>query len=310
MWRTKVKEPVKGSRKYIHPSAVGMEVTSWKTKREAKLAEKELGKLVKKKYSQTTMTDLDLVSFCNRYMKSLPATMNVNTVNAKLHFCEEILKQWGNITVKDLKVYQVQEYLEEREREVSCNSFNVYRKHGSIMVNWAKKQQLLPHDTQNVFEAVQRKPHQQKKKGPAPVEDVLKVLAVANKDQADILWFLIHMGARKSELLKMKWNDVDLGNRTYLLRTKKSGTGLEKVTKHNMSKSLYELFLKRYEMRHPKLDYVLWHNYYSRKAGCRIDGRFQTIGKMTQYLCKKAEVPVFGLHQLRHLATAILKSYG
>ncbi len=31
---------------------------------------------------------------------------------------------------------------------------------------------------------------------------------------------------------------------------------------------------------------------------------------MTQYLCRKAEVPVFGLHQLRHLATAILKGYG
>lgn len=55
----------------------------------------------------------------------------------------------------------------------------------------------------------------------------------------------------------MTWTDVDLENRTYLLRTKKSGTGLEKVTKHNMSKSLYELFLMRYEMRHPELDFVL-----------------------------------------------------
>ncbi len=243
-------------------------------------------------------------------MKSLPETMNKNTIKAKQHFCEEILKRWGNVAVVDLKVYQVQDYLEEREREVSSNSFNVYRKHGSIIINWALEQQLLPHDTLNVFKAVKRKPHQQKKKDPAPVEDVLKVLAVANTDQAHILWFLIHTGARKSEVLKMKWADVDLENRTYLLRTKKSGTGLEKITKHNMSNSLYELFLKRYEMRHPELDYVLWHNFYSSKAGCRVDDRFQTIGKMTQYLCKKAGVPIFGLHQLRHLATAILKSYG
>lgn len=63
-------------------------------------------------------------------------------------------------------------------------------------------------------------------------------------------------------------------------------------------------------MRYPELDYVLWHNFYSSKAGCRVNGRFQIIFKMTQYLCKKADVPVFGLHQLRHLATAILKSYG
>ncbi|MCP3889974.1 MAG: tyrosine-type recombinase/integrase [Desulfobulbaceae bacterium] len=273
-----MKEPVKGSRKYLHPSSVGMTPTSWTTKKEAKIAELELEKRVQEMYSQTTATILDLVSICNKYMKSLPKTMNSNTVKAKKHFCEEILKRWGNIAVIDLKVYQVQEYLEEREREVSSNSFNVYRKHGSIMINWAKKQQLLPHDTLNVFEAVKRKPHQQKKKGPAPVEDVLKVLAAANTDQADILWFLIHTGARKSEILTMEWSDVDLEHKTYLLRTKKSGTGLEKVTKHNMSKSLYELFKKRYEMRHPELDYVLWHKFYSSKAGCRIDGRFQTIG--------------------------------
>ncbi|WP_458774169.1 hypothetical protein [Desulforhopalus sp. 52FAK] len=62
-----------------------------------------------------------------------------------------------------------------------------------------------------------------------------------------------------------------------------------------MSKSLYEVFKKRYELRHPELDDVLWHTLNSRKAGCRVDGQFQSIGKMTLYLCKKAEVSVVGV---------------
>jgi integrase len=243
-------------------------------------------------------------------MKSLPDTMNKNTVEAKKHFCEEILKHWGNITVADLKVYQVQDYLESRVEVCSVNSFNVYRKHGSIIINWALKQQLLPYGTMNVFEAVSKKPHQQEKKGPAPVENVLKVLAVASDDQSDLLWFYLHTAARKSEILTMTWADVDFENRTYLLHTKKSGTGLVKTTKHNMSDSLYKLFVKRYEKRHHELEYVMWHNFYSTKKGRRVDDRFQSISKMSEYLCAKAGVPVFGLHQLRHLATAILKSYG
>ena len=37
------------------------------------------------------------------------------------------------------------------------------------------------------------------------------------------------------------------------------------------------------------------------------EDRFQHLNKFTVRLCKKAKVPPFNLHQLRHLATAILK---
>lgn len=114
------------------------------------------------------------------------------------------------------------------------------------MWKWALKQQLLPHGTLNIFKAVDRKPHEREKRVPAPVEDVLNVLAVADDDQRDLLLTYLNTGARKSEVLKMEWGDVDFENRTFLLHTKKSGTGLVKTTKHEMSQPLYQVFQRRY----------------------------------------------------------------
>ena len=50
-----------------------------------------------------------------------------------------MLRRWGNIIAADCKVYQVQEYLEEKIGKVSANSFNVYRDHGMTVIRWAIK---------------------------------------------------------------------------------------------------------------------------------------------------------------------------
>jgi len=236
--------------------------------------------------------------------------MSENTREAKKHFCKELLKHFGNVDVADLRVYQAQEYLETRVKKCSINSFNVYKKKGSAMWNWALKQQLLPHGTLNIFEAVDRKPHEREKRLPAPVEDVLKVLAVADDDQKDLLLTYLNTGARKSEVLKMEWSDIDFENRTFLLHTKKSGTGLVKTTKHEMSQPLLEIFQRRYKKRHSKLQNVFWHRYYSRTVGEIVEEGYVSISKMTKRLCKTAKVEKFTLHQLRHLAATILKVEG
>lgn len=161
-----------------------------------------------------------------------------------------------------------------------------------------------------VFQAVDRKPHQRKKRLPAPVNDVLKVLSVADEDQKDLLMAYLLTGARKSEILTMVWDDIDFDNRTFLLHTKKSGTGLVKTTKHEMSETLYRLFQKKINKRHSKLPNVFWHRYYSRVVGKDVEEKYTSINKMTGRLCKRAGVEHFTLHQLRHLAATILKVHG
>jgi len=114
-------------------------------------------------------------------------------------------------------------------------------------------------------------------------------------------------GARKSEPLKWEWTDIDFKNRTYALHTRKSGTGEVKTTYHDMPDILFEVLQRRFVQRHPNLPYVFWHRFWDRKQKTWREDRYQSLNKFTHRLCKKAGVPPFQLHQLRHLATRILK---
>ena len=55
------------------------------------------------------------------------------------------------------------------------------------------------------------------------------------------------------------------------------------------------------------LPYVFWHRFWDRKLKDWREDRYQHLNKFTIRLCKKAKITPFNLHQLRHLATAILK---
>lgn len=289
------------------PAKMGMGQTSWPTKTEAKAAEVELRRLVKAQ-SSTIQTTLDLLTLCNRYLKDQQEkVVGHDTFSKKIRFCKEIIARWGKTTpIADIKVYMVQEYLNERAKQFTANSFNTYRKEGVALFNWAINQQLLAADTINVFSRVKKLPHSTGGPKPAPVNDVLKVLAVANQDQRDLIMCYLLTGARKNEILTMTWDDVDLQKRTYKLHTLKTGNKLPKTTVHAMPDQLCEILTRKHENRNPGLKYVFWHRFYSQPQKAYVEDRYMSLNKFTMRLCKKAGVTLFGLHQLRHLAATLL----
>jgi integrase len=132
----------------------------------------------------------------------------------------------------------------------------------------------------------------------------------ATPDQKNLLLCYLITGARKSEILKWEWRDIDFENRRYALHTRKSGTGEIKTTHHAMPGLLCDILQRRFDRRHPMLPYVFWHRFWDRKEKRWREDRYKSLNKFTRRLCKKAGVPPFNLHQLRHLATAILKELG
>ncbi len=79
---------------------------------------------------------------------------------------------------------------------------------------------------------------------------------------------------------------------------------------HDMSGELYIIFLRRYDNRHHDVEYVFWHRYWSHARKDYVEDRYMSLNKFTKRLCDKAGVPLFTLHQLRHLAASILKEKG
>jgi len=52
------------------------------------------------------------------------------------------------------------------------------------------------------------------------------------------------------------------------------------------------------------------NRFYSHTKKAYVDDHYMSLNKFTMRLCKKAGVPLFGLHQLRHLAATLLKENG
>jgi len=77
-----------------------------------------------------------------------------------------------------------------------------------------------------------------------------------------------------------------------------------------MSDELYEVFQRRRENRHPEVDYVFWHRFYSQEKKVYVEDRYMSLNKFTKRLCEKAKVSHFSLHQLSHLAATLLKDSG
>jgi len=291
------------------PSKVGMEVSRWRTQREAKLGAAELRQRVER--LRTTLTSLDLLTLCNEYLEDAKVSFAGNdTFAGKTRLGKELLARWGNIPVEDITVHMAQTYLLGRANKVSNNSFNVYRKEGRRLFEWGKEQQLLSKHSINPFAEIKKKRHEKRKTPPAPIEHVIKAYMAATPDQKDLILTYLVTGGRKSEILKWEWSDIDFKNKIYALHTRKSGSSEVKTTYHEMPVLLCDILERRFKKRHPTLPYVFWHKFWDRRKKEWREDRYQNLNRFTERICKKAGVPKFNLHQLRHLATAILKEKG
>lgn len=300
------------NKKLYTPAKMGMSETSWSTKSAARKAEAKLREMVENLHSTTTVILLTLLSLCTHYLKDQQGKcVGHDTFPKKKRFCKEIIKEWGaEVAVIDVTPFMVNEYLSKRAKRFSNNSFNTYRKEGVAMWNWAIKMQMLPPGAINPFAVIDKLPHSTGGPKPVPIADVKRVLSVANQDQYDLIMAYVLTGARKNELLSLTWEDIDMDARTYKLTTMKTGNKNPKVTLHSMSDELYEIFQRRYDEKHPTIDYVFWHGYFSHSRKEYVEDRYMSLNKFTARLCKKADVDHFSLHQLRHLAASILKKKG
>ncbi|MBT8366676.1 MAG: tyrosine-type recombinase/integrase [Deltaproteobacteria bacterium] len=91
---------------------------------------------------------------------------------------------------------------------------------------------MIPRDCINPFAEIEKKPHESEKPRPAPIDSVIRAYLVATPDQKDLLLTYLATGARKSEILKMNWDDIDFENRIYALHTRKSRSRTLKTTYH------------------------------------------------------------------------------
>ncbi len=276
-------------KKYKKAFKVKRHATEWEVWRRKELKEQ-----------QTTETGMDLLSFCNRYLDDAKLRYTRKTYIEKNTLCNKILKVWGSLTVVEITPEMIQKYLAERAHTGSANLHNKDRKNLMAMWNWGMKILGLE---RNPVAPIEPLPHDRKSQYTPPTEDVLRVIAVANREERIFLNCYLHTGARRSEIFRWTWNeDINFEKREVRLGTRKTRGGSMEYEWLPMSDMLYDE-LWSWWMNRPIKDtpyvFVSTSNRHYGKA-------FTTRRRFMKSLCKRAGVKEFGFHGLRRYVASFL----
>ena len=241
----------------------------FKTKREAKQAETDKRKEVLEP-PLAAPTDMGFLELVNRRLDHMKA------YNSKAHYddnryrCKPWVQLWGHLECGEVTREMIQAFILKRSR---VSAFTANRDMVSLrsLFNFGKKQSWI---TVNPTEGIESLPVEKKVKYIPPLEDIFKVIAAAEPDTQDYLWTIRETMARVSEINRLTWDDVDLEERCLILYTRKKRGGHLTPRKVPMNERLYKLLSRRYTGRNPRMPWVFWHTYISKKTGKRCEGPY------------------------------------
>ncbi len=151
-------------------------------------------------------------------------------------------------------------------------------------------------------------PHQRKPKYTPCRQDVLKILPVATPQEKVFLDCYLQTGARRSEVFRLQWTDIDFNRRTITLTTRKTRYGAPRRDVLPLSDELYSSLLWWGDFEGRKFKSKP-HVFLCDHPGPWYGKPFKVRRKFMRDLCERAGVEVFGFHALRrHVASYLADS--
>ncbi len=246
---------------------------------------------------QTDM--VSLISLANEYLDHAKMTVVEKTYkDEKVPAFKRLLKEFNpEMIVDKLTPHDCLKFLSKQAKSRSGNAANKDRKNLSAGWNWGVKFMNLPKD--NPFMAVDPFPAEEKPRYVPPEEDFWKVFEVATDEQKILLLTFLHTSARRGELFRLRWDDIDFARNLVRLGTRKRvGGSLE----YNIVSITEELKQALFEKKKSSSSVYVFCDEYGQPYKYRQH--------MMRRLCGKVDVKKFGFHSIRHLSASILASEG
>jgi integrase len=216
------------------------------------------------------------------------------------------VKAWEGLNCSEITTDMIQGYLIKRSK-VSAVTANSDLRYLKAVFNYGIKIKLI---RDNPTKGIEFFPVDKTEKYVPPLEDVLKVLLVADFDTQDYLYTIKDTMARVGEINCLKWSDVNFDDRYVVLYTRKKKGGHLTPRRIPMTTKLYDILFRRHKNRDKTKHWVFWHRYWDRNEKTWVDKPYKDRKRMMENLCKKADVKYFRFHALRHAGASLMDSAG
>jgi len=263
------------------------------TKGEARTAREERRKEVKSPKPETP-TDTAFSVIANQYLdwserRHVKKTYEYKRLVLKRFMA--FLKADPDIT--EVTPRQVLDYLQTRPTK---HNFNVNRKELSAFFAYSVKP--LHVVVRSPLDEIEKLPENEPVKYVPPHKDIERVILAATPEQQNLLLVIVHTWARVNEILRLRWEHVNLEQRYVLLGTRKRKGGGMAYDPFPMNDSLYVILKAMWNDR--KQDaWVFWNK--------KESAPYNRRPKMMKKLCERAGVKHFGFHALRHYVATYAK---
>jgi len=188
----------------------------------------------------------------------------------------------------------------QRARPLAETTTNRYLTSLGSVYKWARRRRLLPRGFVSPCRGVERAPANNLRVRYLDQQERERLLAVCRVAPWSRLYLLVLMaittGARRGELLALKWRDLDLERRTASVATSKNGEARTLVL---VAPVLAEI--ERVRSRQPD-DFVF--------VSERRPGRPMRIERAFENACALARIKDFRFHDLRHTCASYLAQNG
>jgi len=201
-----------------------------------------------------------------------------------------------NESVNFLTAYQAQKALQVQSVDRSGNAANKDRKNLSAAWAWGVKFLQLPNE--NPFSKVEKFSSERFERYVPTLDDFWKVFHSLDDDQDKLmLYCYLQTGARRDELFRLVWADVDFFRKRIRLSWRKNKIGEWRSQWLSIKDDLAEWLL-----RHKKKSSDLKEHVFVSYRSLAYQYRQHWLKKV----CKEAGVKPFGFHGIRHLFASIL----
>jgi len=256
---------------------------------------KEALKLLAKRKAEIASGEFERVVIRSHTFKELAgryrewASIQKGWGKSKRYMVSVLEERFGNIPLRKLEPSLVEGFIvdmvKQNKKPATVNKYLVILKH---MLKKAVEWNMVEEKVLKKLSSIKALKNNNKRLRYLTKEEIHRLLSFCDDHLYPIVFTALNTGMRKSEILSLKWSNIDLENGYIYVEDSKSGESRTIP----MNRMLLEMFRRMFKERKKDVDFV----FVNPKTG----DRYRNIKTAFNSALKKAQIKNFHFHDLRH----------